>query len=192
MAEVTQAVGLRRFSVDEYHRMAEAGVFMPGESVELIRGVIREMTPKGRRHAIAVTKAINIFAVKLAGRASTYVQDPLIMRNGHSEPEPDLVITSNPDPDAYGTENSLPLLVIEIADTSLKHDRSIKGPLYAEADVPEYWIVNLVDNVLEVYREPSGDTYQHMTTHEPGNRIAPLAWPDMEIEVQELFPSEKS
>jgi len=117
---VKAAEGLRRFTVEEYHRMAEAGVFAPGEQVELIRGVVRKMTPKGGRHAIAVARAIKIFAVRLSGRAATFVQDPLLLRGWHSEPEPDLLVVSNPDPDAYETEQSTPLLVIEVAATSLK------------------------------------------------------------------------
>ena len=76
MAEVIESVGLRRFTVEEYHLMAETGVFAHEERVEVIRGVIRRMTPKGRRHAVAVAKAIQVFAVQLSGRATVFVQDP--------------------------------------------------------------------------------------------------------------------
>jgi Uma2 family endonuclease len=189
MVEVIESERLRRFTVEEYHLMAEAGVFAPDERVELIRGVIREMTPKGRRHAVAVAKAIQVFAVKLSGRATVFVQDPLMKEGLDSEPEPDVVLISNPDPESYGTEQSLPLLVIEIADSSLKYDRFTKAAIYAEAEIPEYWIVNLVDDVLEVFLQPLDGVYQSQTHLRAGQRIAPEAWPDVEIDVDQLIPA---
>jgi Uma2 family endonuclease len=189
MAEVIESVGLRRFTVEEYHLMAETGVFAPEERVELIRGVIRQMTPKGRRHAIAVAKAIQVFAVQLSGRATVFVQDPLLKNGFHSQPEPDVLITSNPDPESYGTEQSSPLLVIEVADSSLKYDRDTKAALYADAEIPEYWVVNLVDDVLELFIHPQAGAYQSRTTYQPGHRISPRAWPDVEIDVAELIPA---
>lgn len=189
MAEGMESVGLRRFTVDEYHRMGQAGVLEPGERVELIRGVIREMTPKGKRHVMAVRRLVSLFPVRLVGRAGFDVQDPLKVPGWHSEPEPDFLITSNPGPDAYGADDDRPLLVIEVADSSLEYDRSVKAPLYAEAGVPEYWIINLVDNVLEVYRQPSGQAYQTKEVLKPGSRITPEAWPDLEIDVDDLIPS---
>ncbi len=187
MTRVIDNVGTRQFKIDEYHRMVEAGAFAPGERVELIRGAIREMTPKGRRHVIAVAKLDRIFQRLLADRASTYVQDPLAMKNWHSEPEPDVTVTSDPDVEAYG--DSSPQLVVEVADTSLEYDRTEKSLLYAEAGVPEYWILNLVDDVLEVHRDPRKGVYQTKFIHEQGSSIAPLAWPDLELEVSDLFPA---
>lgn len=189
MAEVAENVGVRRFTIEEYHRMGKAGVFAPGERVELIRGVIRELTPKGRRHIVAVSRLVSLFPVRLAGRASFLVQDPLKKSGWHSEPEPDFVVTSNPDPDTYGTEQSPPLLVVEVSDTSLDYDRTVKVSLYAEGGVPEYWIINLVDNCLEVHRNPSAGIYQHKSVLQPGERIAPEAWPEIEIDVADLIPS---
>ena len=188
MAEVLERVGQRRFTVEEYHRMGKAGVFTPDERIELIRGVIHKMTPKGIRHVMAVSKLVSLFPVRLAGRASFRVQDPLKKLESHSEPEPDFAISSGPDPYAYGSEHSSTLLVTEVADTSLDYDRTVKAPLYAEIGVPEYWIINLVDNVLEVYREPGEGVYQSRSIQQPGERIAPLSWPDLEIDVSELIP----
>jgi Uma2 family endonuclease len=180
---------IRRFNVDEYYRMVEVGVLAPDERVELIRGLILEKTPEGRRHAVAVAKAIRIFAVQLSGRATVFVQAPLMRKHLDSEPEPDVLITSNPDPETYGTEQSLPLLVIEIADSSLRYDRLTKAALYADAEIPEYWIVNLVDDVLEVFSQPQSGVYQSQTHLQPGQRIAPEAWPDVEIDVAQLIPA---
>lgn len=186
MVEVIE--GQRTFSVDEYHRMAEAGVFAPGERTELIRGVIREMSPKGRRPRVAVGLANQIFDRRLAGRASVQIHDPLTLSHVRSEPEPDVVVASSPDPRDVGTERSRPLLVIEVADTSLGFDREVKGRLYAEAGISEYWLVNLVDDVLEVYRDPEKGSYSTRRILSPSDKVAPLSFPDLEIEVRDLIP----
>jgi Uma2 family endonuclease len=188
MVEVIEEVGQRRFTVEEYHRMADAGVFAPGERVELIRGIVRKMVPKGIRHVMAVSKLISSFPVWLAGRASFCAQDPVKKAELHSEPEPDFTIYSNPDPYAYGSDRSSLLQVIEVADSSLDYDRNVKTCLYADMRVPEYWLINLIDNVLEVYRDPSGGQFQSRQILEIGEKIVPLEWPDLEIEVSELIP----
>lgn len=189
MAElVIDGVGLRRFSVEEYHRMGEAGVFGPGERLELVRGVIRKMSPKGKRHVIAVSKIIRTFVPRLVGRAMVYVQDPLVKKGLQSEPEPDLWVTANPDPLAYGTESAPAALIIEVSDSSLEYDRTVKASLYAETEVPEYWIVNLIDDVLEVHRDPRGGAYASRTILKPDDRVAPLAWPDLEVSGRDLLP----
>jgi Uma2 family endonuclease len=138
---------------------------------------------------MAVRMLVRLFPVRLAGRAGFEVQDPLKVPGWHSEPEPDFLVSSNPRPDAYGTEDDRPLLVVEVADTSLEYDRTTKAPLYAEAGVPEYWIINLVDDVLEVYRRPKGREYQTHEVMKPGGRVTPQAWPELEIDVADLVPS---
>lgn len=192
MVTAIDTLNLRRFTVDEYHCLGQAGVFAPEERVELIRGVIRKMSPKGKRHVIAVAKANRIFTVGLTGKASVLIQDPLIKQGWHSEPEPDLVLMSNPDLETYGTEDSSVLLVIEVADSSLDYDRTTKAPLYAEAGIPEYWIVNLAEDRVEIYRNPSQGRYRDTSVLEPGSRIAPLAWPDLRIDVSQLIPAPAS
>ncbi len=181
-------VGLRRFSVEEYHLMSAAGVFERNERVELVRGVIRQMSPKGRRHVIAVSKATELFVLALTGRARVYVQDPMTSERLHSEPEPDLCIVSNPDPQTYGTPEARPLLVVEVSDSSLDYDRTEKLSLYADAGIPEYWIVNLVDDVVEVFRDLAAGTYRSHTTAGCEDSIQPLAWPDLEIKISDLLP----
>ena len=188
MVEVLEQVWQRLFTIDEYHRMADAGVFAPGERVELIRGVVRKMTPKGIRHVMAVSKLVSSFPVWLAARASFRAQDPVKEIKLHSEPEPDFSIYSDPDPYAGGGKRSSPLLIVEVADSSLDYDRKAKGSLYADMQVPEYWIINLVDNLLEVYRDPGVGQFRSKSVLEPGSKIVPLQWPDLEIEVSELIP----
>jgi len=120
MAQVAEGISLRRFTLDEYHRMGEVGVFGPEERVELIRGAIHVMSPKGKRHSHAVARANRLFTARLIGKASVFAQDTFRQLDWDSEPEPDLLIASDPDPDTYGTEASRTLLVLEVAESSLK------------------------------------------------------------------------
>ena len=186
MAHVIE--GQRTFTVEEYHRMGEAGVFGPDERVELIRGVIREMSPKGRRHSIAVGLATQIFDRRLEGRASVQIQDALTIEGICSEPEPDVIVNSSPDPRDVRSEKSEPLLVIEVSDSSLRFDREDKARLYAKGEIPEYWIVNLVNDVLEIHRVPKDGTYQDRIVLTPTDTVSPLAFPDLEIVVSDLLP----
>jgi len=186
---MTQVVeGQRTFSVEEYHRMGAAGVFTSGERVELIWGVIREMSPKGRRHVQAVTLASHLFIPRLSGRAIVLIQDPVSFSGSRSEPEPDIVICASADPRSAGSRDSQPLLVIEVADSSLRFDREDKAKLYALSGVPEYWIVNLVDDVLEVFRVPESEGYRTRSVLKPSETICPLSFPELEIEVTDLIP----
>jgi Uma2 family endonuclease len=186
VAEVVE--GQRTFTLEEYHRMGEAGVFAPGERVELVRGVIRRMSPKGRRHVQAVTLLNNLLTPALKGRAIVQIQDPVPLRRMTSEPEPDVCVLSSSDPRDAGSESVEPLLIVEIADTSLRFDREDKARIYAESAIPEYWIVNLVDDVLEVHRDPADGAYRTKLVLKPAESIAPLAFPDLEIPVRDVIP----
>lgn len=188
MATAAETIDERRFTVEEYHRMAETGIFKPDERVELILGVVQRMSPKNYAHVVAATKLYQSLVKSLAGRASIFQQAPLELVRLDSEPEPDILAVSSPNIEDYGTESSRPLLVIEVAASSLWHDLNAKAPLYAEADVPEYWIVNLVDCELLVFRSPEKGVYRDRTTYRAGDRVAPAAWQDVIIEVSELFP----
>jgi len=192
MSRVLETVAQRRFTVGEYHRMAETGILSPDERVELIRGVIHQMSPKNRAHVVAANLVFGLFRDALRGRASVYKEDPLRVDGLSSEPEPDVMVCSNPDVAAFGTERMKPLLVIEVAESSLRYDLNEKATLYAEAEVPEYWVVNLVDRALEVFRDVKEGRYGQRFTLEPAARVAPTAWPELEIHVSSLFPEEES
>lgn len=180
--------GLRSFSVDEYHRMGKAGVFAPGERVELIRGVIREMSPKGKRHVQAVTLASHWLIPRLVGRAIVQVQDPVTLGALGSEPEPDLSVLSSADPRDAGSESSKPLLIIEVADSSLRLDRDEKARLYAQASVDDYWVVNLVEDVVEVFRDPVAGEYRTHLIPKRTDTLSPLSFPDLAIAACDLIP----
>jgi len=167
--------------------MAEAGVLGKDDRVELIEGEIIKMPPIGSRHALCVDTLMNVVVQKLAGRAWPRVQNPLRL-SGDSEPEPDLVLARLPR-ERYRNAPPEPqdvILVVEVADSSLVYDRAAKLPLYAEALIPEYWIVDLVRNRVEVHRNPGAGGYAETVLVERGARVSPLAFPDIEISVDDL------
>lgn len=190
MARAAEATDVRRFTVDEYHRMVDAGILRKDDRVELVYGVIREMSPKNRPHIVAATRVFRVFEHGLAGRAGVYIEVPLGLVKLDSEPEPDIVVGDDPDVESYGTESFRPLLVIEISDSSLRYDLNLKSELYARGAIPEYWVVDLPNRTLVVFRDPADGAYQTRTTHLPGSRIAPVSWPDFEIDVDSFFPAE--
>jgi len=177
-----------RFSVEEFHRMAAAGVFAEDDRVELLEGEVVEMTPIGSQHAGTV-KWLNGWFQKHAGeRVVVAVQDPLSL-DPLSEPQPDLVLL-RPRTDFYVRSHPTALdvyLVVEVCDTSCEHDRMVKAPLYSRAGVPELWIVDLTQKVLEAHTEPSARGYRQRRVVESGERLAPHALPDLILEVAELL-----
>jgi Uma2 family endonuclease len=156
-----------RLTVDEYHRMGEAGVLQPDARVELIDGEIVDMAPIGTRHAAAVKRINLLLSQAIGGRAIVSVQDPIRLGT-RTEPQPDLALLK-PRADFYaGTPPAAAdtLLVIEVADTTAAYDRQIKAPLYARHGVPELWIVDLEMEVVRFFRAPQGERYADVTATE--------------------------
>jgi Uma2 family endonuclease len=172
----------RRFTADEYHRMAEAGVLREHDRVELIEGEIVEMTPIDPRHGAVVDRLNHTLTRACGDRAIVRVQGSI--RLGlRSEPQPDVVLL-RPRSDFYETAVPGPesvLLLIEVAETSLPYDREIKLRLYARAGVPEVWLVDLVRNEVEIHREPTPEGYRRGETLGPGDRLAPMALPEVSL-----------
>ena len=176
----------RRFTVDEYHRMAEAGILTEDDRVELIDGQIVEMSPVGDPHVVAVTRCGRAFAPAwVAGRLTLHTQDPIRL-DRHNEPQPDLAL-ARPGVEAAPRPGEI-LLAIEVADTSLEYDRAVKVPLYARAGIPETWVLNVRDRVLEVYREPRPAGYARAANYQPNQRVAAEAFPDLVLRVVDLLP----
>jgi Uma2 family endonuclease len=149
------------FTVAEYDRMGETGIFSEDDRVELIEGEIFEMSPIGKRHASCVGRLTNLLAGVLAEKAIVWVQNPIVL-NDYSEPQPDFALLKRRD-DFYARSLPTPaevLLLIEVSDTTLEYDRQIKVPLYARAGVAEVWIVNLMDEQIEIYSQPANGAYQ--------------------------------
>ncbi len=168
-AELTDT---HRFSVEAYHRMAEAGVFEE-QRVELLYGKIVDRSPIKSNHAGTVKRLIRLFSELLPSSVIFGVQDPIQLDN-FSEPEPDLSLLQYRS-DFYTNTHPVAddiLILIEVADTSLEKDRDIKLPLYASHAIPEVWIVNLQDNQIERYRSPGPKGYTDIHTFLPGDKIA--------------------
>lgn len=174
----------RRFTVDEYYRMAEAGILSPEDRVELIEGEVVEMTPLGSRHAGQVNYLGDELRRLLGSRALVAVQNPV--RLGElSEPQPDIALVHR-RPDFYASGHPGPqdvLLIIEVAETSADSDRTVKGPLYARAGIPEFWLVDLTAGRIEIYRVPGLSGWQEHTVAQAGERVAPVAVSDVELDV---------
>ena len=148
----------KRFTVDEYYRMAEAGIFGPEDRVELIDGEIIQMSPIGHRHMGCVNRANRLFIESLGRRAVVSPQNPVLL-SMWTEPQPDLTVLKTRD-DCYDSkkpEYADALFVIEIAETSLSYERDVKVPRYAAAGIPEVWIEDLTRDQLLVYRNPGKD-----------------------------------
>jgi Uma2 family endonuclease len=179
------------FTVDEYYRMAEAGILGPEDRVELINGEIIKMSPIGHRHMGCVNKANRLFIEALGRRAVVSPQNPVLL-SMWTEPQPDLTVLKprDDDYDSKKPEHADALLVIEIAESSLSYDRDIKVPHYAAAGIPEVWIEDLTRDQLLVYRDPGKDGYLNSLTLRRGDSVSPLAFPDVTFNVSDLLPSE--
>src|SRR5262245_32686308 len=176
------------FTVDEYYKMADAGVFTEDDRVELIDGEIIEMSPIGNRHLGCVNGATDAFAAAFRGRAVVSVQNPLRLNN-YTEPQPDIALLKARK-DAYRHKRPVAedaLLVLEVADTTLAYDRQVKVPRYAASGIPEVWIENLEENVLLVFRAPSGKSYTTSLTLKSDDTVSVLAFPDVIFKVSELL-----
>jgi Uma2 family endonuclease len=178
----------RRFTREEYYRMAEVGILKPTDRVELIRGEILEMSPAGRRHRAFVDNLTSLLAPRLAGRAIVSVQNPLVLGDD-TEPEPDLKVLrrralSYKEREADGDDV---LCLIEVAESSLAYDRSTKLALYAEALIPEYWVVDCDAESIEIHRTPEGRRYRDVTRVEAPAIIVLQAFPDVAVSVADVF-----
>ena len=191
---MTQApLTLRRWKRTEYERLVGLGIF-EGEPIELIGGQLVVAEPQYPYHASSIS------AVEYAVRASlpsgwlVRTQSPVSL-DDESEPEPDLVVVPGRPADYRHAHPALPVLAIEVAESSLAFDRLQKGSLYARAGIQDYWIVNLVDRVLEVYHDPVADPsaaygwrYRSLTSLGPADVVVPLAFTSSRITVADLLP----
>lgn len=171
---------------EEYERMAAAGVFQD-RRVELLDGVVYEMTPQLSPHAATVMQAHEVLRAILPPGFSIRSQMPLAL-GGKSMPEPDLAIVPGGPRDYYAAHPSGALLIVEVADTSSVRDRKRKGPIYAKAGIQDYWIINLGRDIVEVYRDPADGTYKTRLILRRGDRIMPLGFPEATITIDDLLP----
>jgi Uma2 family endonuclease len=179
----------RRFTVEEYHRMGEAGILAEDSRIELIAGDIVVREPIGSRHAGTVNRLTRLWTSRLGERAVVQIQNPIELPKEDSEPQPDVTLL-RPRPDFYATAHPLAddvLLLIEVADSTLAVDRRVRMPLYARAAIREAWLLDLTADRVEIYRAPVADGYQHVVRLERGQRVAPLAFADLIVTVEDLL-----
>ena len=181
-------VSRRLFTTAEYHQMAKAGILREGEPVELIDGEIVKMSPKGHRHWVCVNRATALFSESFGRKAMVAIQGP-IQLDDWNEPEPDVVVFKSRS-DFYQEKRASPedvLFIVEVADSSLAYDRKVKLTRYAKAGIQEYWIEDLNNDVLLVFRDPSGEAYHTFFEFRAGDSVSPLAFPHATFKIDDLL-----
>ena len=189
-----EQIELRRFKRVEYEKLVENGFFMPGERVELIDGLLIVAEPQSSIHYTTIRAIEQELRHAFGEGWDVRTQAPIAL-DDNSEPEPDVAVVCGNFQDYRFAHPGDPVLVVEVALTSMRLDRRHKSSLYARAGRAEYWIVNLVDRVLEVRRDPVpssstpyGWDYAAVETLRPGDIVRPLAAPTAEIAVADLLP----
>lgn len=177
-----------RFTVDEYHRMAEAGVLHEDHRVELLDGGVVVMSPIGDPHAACVNRINRLLGARVGERAIVSVQNP-IQLDSHSEPQPDVALL-RPRDDFYASATPGPedtLLAIEVGDSSARFDREVKAPLYAKARVRELWLVDLGAGEVRVCRRPDESGYADVSVKRRGDDLSPQALPDVIVRIVDVL-----
>jgi len=182
-------VEAHRWTRGEYERLAVQGFLSPGKHFELIEGVIYDKPPQDSLNATAIQRAHEALrgvfpptdGYEIRGRL------PLVLGED-SEPEPDFAVVHGSIRDFRDSHPSTALLVVEVADSSLLHDRKRKIPLYARSAIPEAWLLNLVRRALEVFRNPVNRVYQTRMALRAGDTVSPLGCPEAVIDVSDLLP----
>ncbi|MFA0768871.1 MAG: hypothetical protein OXFUSZZB_002199 [Candidatus Fervidibacter sp.] len=191
----TETVGVqrRKFSKAEYYRMAELG-FFNGQRVELIDGEVILMSPQEAGHATAVGLVADALQAVFTEGFTVRVQQPLDLGETY-EPEPDVAVVPGQRRDYSTAHPKTAVLIVEVALSSVDYDRTVKGSLYAKAGIQEFWLLNLKERRLEVFREPVpmpdqpfGFGYKSLRIYLPEETVAPLAKPEAKIKVADLLP----
>lgn len=184
----------RRWSRAEYEKLIDLGVFQPGEPIELIGGQLMVAEPQGAAHYTAIQKTAKALEAAFGPGWVVRTQGPIGL-DDDSEPEPDVAVVPGTSDDYRSAHPSRPALTVEVAESSLGADRERKGSLYARAGLTDYWVLNLVDRVLEVYREPAADSaapfgwhYAWRAVFDTSGRVIPLAAPGSSLLVATLLP----
>jgi Uma2 family endonuclease len=188
-----ESVTTRRWRRVEYDRLVDLGMF-EGEHLELLDGLLVVREPQKSPHAATVTQVAHVVGTAFGAGWHVRVQAPVAL-DDDSEPEPDVAVVAGVPRDYLAAHPSRPTLIVEVADSSLRLDRRLKSRLYARAGLPEYWIVNIVDHVLEVYREPQreadtreGWAYRSVDLLRSPATVTPLGSPHARVAVADLLP----
>ncbi len=175
-------------TVDRYNRMIEAGVYTENDRIELLNGEIIETMPKGPKHSVLNDVVLELFKEKLGGKIYARSQNPIILDN-FSEPEPDIVLVEPPSK-KYLQSHPTPadiFLIMEISDTTLIYDREAKARAYSRNGIRQYLLLNLQNETIEDFREPGADGYEFKRTLRKGDVFNLVAFPEIEINLDDLF-----
>ncbi len=176
-----------RFTVDEYYKMYELGMLKDFEKSEIIEGELIQQMPIGDAHATAVNSLNKFFIKNVSDDVLVSVQNPVRLSD-YNEPEPDLALADLRKFD--GKRHPRPeevILLVEVSDSTVKYDRDKKLPLYAEAEIPEVWIVNLPNELVEVHTQPSIGLYQFVKIFKRGETVKSEALPELNVEVDKIL-----
>lgn len=183
----------RLWTISEYTKIAEIGIILPDEKVELIGGEIFEMSPQSSEHAMAIVLIDEVLRKVFVGNYVFRPQLPLNLGD-ENQPEPDLAVVAGRQRD-YVDHPTTALLIVEVSKSTLKFDRNEKASLYAKHEIQDYWIVNLIDHQLEIYRrprmrsdQPFGYGYASMEIYFPDDLVSTIEKPESEIKVADLLP----
>jgi Uma2 family endonuclease len=187
LSSATPVRPLRNFTRQEYEKMVDAGIIGEDEHVELIDGCIVAMSPEGATHAGTIEIAADVLRRAFGPHHTVRVQHPVIV-DPDSEPQPDIAVVRGGPREHIAEHPRNPLLVVEVAESSLGYDRREKARLYARAGFREYWIVNLVAGCLEVHRDPTPGGYLSVVSLAKGAVVSPAALPEAAIPVADLLP----
>lgn len=177
-----------RLSIDDFHALTTARILGEDDRVELINGELIDMAPIGSPHRGAVDWIAQLLMARTGGSAIVSSQNPIALAPD-SEPQPDLALLK-PRADYYSSGHPTPpdiLLLIEVADSTVRYDREIKIPLYAQHDIAEAWLLDLPKKQLEVFRSPSAGAYRLMLKPEATERVSPTLLPGLEFGAGDLF-----
>ena len=191
-ANATEEPRRRRWTVDEYYRMAEVGLLGPDERTELIDGEVLRMSPQNSRHATVIGRVERALRGVLPEGLHLRTQMPLRLSQ-ETEPEPDLAVVTGDLDDYADAHPTTAALVVEISDSTLRFDRRAKAAVYAQAGIPEYWVVNVRRREVEVHTQPVDDpaagwNYASIVPYREGDEIQPLAVAEASLPVREFFP----
>jgi Uma2 family endonuclease len=176
----------RNFTRLEYDKMIDAGILGEDERVELVGGTILATSPEGSEHAGTIELCADVLRRAFGGGFTVRVQHPIVI-DPDGEPQPDLAVVAGGPRAHLGAHPRTAALIVEVAASSLAYDRGAKSRLYAGAGLPEYWIVNLIDRLVEVHREPSARGYRRVEILASG-MIVPVGAPAAPVEISSLLP----
>jgi Uma2 family endonuclease len=187
MEKDMRAVRPHLWTREEYDRMIEAGVFAPDERLELVEGEILQMVPQGSFHATAVRLVEDALRRAFGAGFEVRTQLPLAL-DPYSEPEPDIAVVPGYARDYRDAHPSTALLIVEVSDSTLDFDLRRKSSLYARAGIPDFWIVNLIDRAIDLFRDSDGNSYRSHSQAGIEESIAALSAPNCKIPVSDLLP----